>query len=158
MAAVYIDDIIVTGSDELEICKLKVHLDAVFSIKNLGKLSYFLGMEIGYMDTGITMSQKKFTKELLKEAGVQEDKTAVTPLPVNLKLQATEGELYDDPSKYRCLVGKLNFLTHTRPDLSYTVQHLSQLLQEPRMPHFRALHHTLKYINGTIGQGILLRN
>ncbi|XP_021753580.1 uncharacterized protein LOC110718951 [Chenopodium quinoa] len=157
IVAVYVDDIIVTGSDELEICRLKSHLDAVFSIKNLGKLSYFLGMEIGYMDAATSMSQKKFTNELLKEANIHEDRTAVTPPPVYIKLQATEGDLYGDPSRYICLVGKLNFLTHTRPNLSYAVQHLSQFLQEPRMPHFRALQHTLRYVNGTIGQGILLK-
>uniref|UniRef100_A0A803MYU8 Reverse transcriptase Ty1/copia-type domain-containing protein n=1 Tax=Chenopodium quinoa TaxID=63459 RepID=A0A803MYU8_CHEQI len=123
IAAVYVDDIVVTGSAELEICRLKEQLDSVFSIKDLGSLSYFLGMEIGYMDAGISMSQKKFTRELLKDAGIQDDRAVVTPLPLNLK-----------------------------PDLSFTVQHLSQFLQEPRMPHFRALQH-----NGTNGQGILLR-
>lgn len=81
----------------------------------------------------------------------------VTPLPINLKLSAQDSEDYEDPSKYRCLVGKLNFLTHTRPDLAYTVQHLSQFLQAPKVTHFKALNHVLRYTSSTDGQGILLK-
>ena len=61
------------------------------------------------------------------------------------------------PTHYRTLVGKLNFLTHTKPDLSFTAQTLSQFMQAPRIPDLQALHHTLRYIQGTIGQGILLK-
>lgn len=70
-------------------------------------------------------------------------------------MQATEGKLCTDPSLYRCLVGKLNFLTHTRTDLAYIVQHLSQFMQNPRVPHFDALMHTLKYVGYIAGQGII---
>ena len=131
-------------------------MDKVFNIKDLGKLSFFLGIEIGYLQSGISMSQRKFTMELLQESGIENFKPTVTPLPINLKLSADEGELYHDPSHYRCMVGKLNFLTHTRPDLSFTVQHLSQFLQNPRIPHYKALVHTLNYLAGTAGQGIVL--
>lgn len=136
IAAVYVDDIILTGNNTTEIQDLKDHLHHTFSIKDLGQLSFFLEIEIAYMDHGITMSQGKFTREVLEDAG---------------------GGVYSDHVKYRCLVGKLNFLTHTRPDLSYTVQHLSQFLQCPRVPHFQALMHTLHYLASTAGQGILLQ-
>lgn len=84
-------------------------------------------------------------------------KSVVTPLPLNLKLRADEGNIFHDPSLYRCLVEKLNFLTHTRPDLAFTVQHLSQFLQQPRKPHYKALVHVLRYVASTVGQGIKLR-
>lgn len=154
IAAVYVDDIILTGDNSQGINKLKYHLHQKFNIKDLGRLNYFLGIEIGYIDTGIIMTQKKFTKELLSDAGLSQFKLVVTFLPLNLKLQSDEGALCDDPSLYRCFVGKLNFLTHT---LAYTVQHLSQFLQTPRVPHFEALMHTLKYVGSTVGQGIILK-
>lgn len=84
-------------------------------------------------------------------------KSVVTPLPLNLKLQADDGEIFYDAVLYRCLVGKLNFLTHTRPDLAYTVQHLSQFLKLPRRPHFDALMHVLRYVTTIAGQGIILK-
>lgn len=64
--------------------------------------------------------------------------------------------MFDNPTFYRSLVGKLNFLTHTRPDLSYSVQALSQHMQRPTLAHFDALKHTLGYVSATVGQGILL--
>lgn len=76
----------------------------------------------------VLLTQKKFTLELIKEAEIINGKATVTPLPLHLKFKADDGELYSYPSKYRYLVGKLNFLTHIRPDMSYTVQRLSRFL------------------------------
>ena len=152
----YVDDIILTSIDIDSITQLKSHLHSSFSIKDLGKMHYFLGIEIGYSPSGICMTQKKFTSDILQCSKVPNTKPSVTPLPLNLKLQAHEGALYSDPEYYRMMVGKLNFLTHTRPDLAFTVQHLSQFLHSPKEPHVQALHHTLRYIHGTVGQGILL--
>lgn len=102
------------------------------------------------------MTQKKFSKELLLTSGLDLTKLAKTPMPSNLKLIADSGEYYSDPALYRSLVGKLNFLTHTRPDLSYDVRTLSQYMHQPRIQHFEALTHVLRYLAGTVGQGILL--
>ncbi|KAL8103387.1 hypothetical protein AgCh_027816 [Apium graveolens] len=85
-------------------------------------------------------------------------KPAITPLPLNLKLSAADGDLVSNPEEYRSIVGKLNFLTNTRPDISCTVQLLSQFMQSPRTSHFTALHHTLRYLSATAGQGIKLQN
>ena len=88
------------------------------------------------------------------------DKTtrqSLTPLPIHLKLSAFEGKLLDDPTPYKSIVGKLNFLTNTRPDLTYVVQTLSQYMQKPREPHWKALQHTLSYVDNTCGQGIYLK-
>ncbi|XP_074336065.1 uncharacterized protein LOC141673233 [Apium graveolens] len=156
VVVVYVD-IILTGSDSSAISELKLHLDQAFHIKDLGRLSYFLGIEVGYLPNGISLTQKKFTNELLQSSGITTFKKVVTHLLVNLKLAANEGEIFPGVTLYRCLVGKLNFLTNTRPNLAYTVQHLSQFLQQPRKPHYQALLHTLHYMSSTAGQGILLK-
>ena len=156
IATVYVDDILLAGTNIRVIDELKKHLDTIFSIKDLGELSYFLGMEVTKTKQGIILSQKKFTKELLENCGFDLHTVAATPLPINLKLYSEEGHLCTDAEHYRSILGKLNFLTNTRPDLSFAVQSLSQFMQAPRQPHLRALHHVLRYIYGTVGQGILL--
>lgn len=155
--AVYVDDIIITGSNTFEINKLKKHLHDIFTIKDLGQLHYFLGIEVSYVKDALVLTQHKFTKELLKASGVSLFKSVVTPLPLNMKLSSLDGDLLVDPTLYRSLVGKLHFLTNTRPDLSYTVQSLSQFMQAPRTSHWKALMHTLNYVYTTCGQGIVLK-
>lgn len=159
IAVVYVDDIILTGGDTTEIDHLKSHLDSIFSINDLGKLHFFLGLEVGYHADGIVLTQAKFTKELLDECGIKEFRKVYTPLLVNLKLSVDGGgsSLYADPILYRTLVGKLNYLSHTRPDLSFSVQTLSQFMHSPRDQHFEALTHVLSYVKAIAGQGILLQ-
>ena len=113
-------------------------------------------MEISRLENGIVMTQKKFTKELLLDCNMDVTKAAKTPLPANMKLMIDKGELYADPEHYRKIVGKLNFLSHTRPDLSFSVQTLSQFMHQPRMHHVQALNHVLRYVSHTMGQGIIL--
>ena len=150
--AVYVDDILITGSDTSEVNFVKSQLDALFGIKDLGSLHYFLGLELAYLKDGIFLSQKKFTYELLQLSGISDQSIVATPLPLNCKVLVDEGIPISDPSIYRTLIGKLNFLIHTRPDLSFTVQTLSQFMQCPRDTHFHALQHTLKYVKNTVGQ------
>ena len=153
---VYVDDIIVTGDDEAEILALKQHLDQVFKIKDLGLVHYFLGIEILQVDEGLLLTQRKFAKELLHEFDCHDTSAVFCPLDITCKLTADEGDFFDNPSLYRKGVGKLNFLTHTRPDLAFAVQHLSQFMQASRVPHYNALLHVLRYIRGQPDLGVLL--
>ncbi|XP_021736549.1 uncharacterized protein LOC110703102 [Chenopodium quinoa] len=130
---VYVDDIIITGTNDAEILELKQHLNSIFSIKDLGKLHYFLGIEVLHLAHGIVLTQRKFSKELLLQSGLDVSKVAKTPLPQKLSLTADTWDFCSDPFLYRQLVGKLNFLTHTRPDLAFAVQTLSQFMQQPRV-------------------------
>lgn len=104
LVSVYVDDIIITGNDPLSITSLKIYLHDTFSIKDLGKLHYFLGIEINYLPLDIFLSQNNFTQDLLKASGVSFFKLAVTPLPPNLKHSAHEGTPYTDPEFNRKMV------------------------------------------------------
>ena len=158
LAAIYVDNIILTGNDIQSIQHLISHLHRTFSIKDLGPLSFFLGLEVTYLPYGISLTQRKFTSELLRDSAISTFKTVATPLPITLKLQQSDhSPPFSDPTYNRSLMGKLNFLTHTRPDLSYTVQTLSQYMQNLTTADFDALKHTLNYVVSTSGQGILLR-
>ena len=135
--AVYVDDILVTRSDEAEICALKVFLDTTFKIKDLGFVNYFLGLEVLQSSKGLILTQRKFTMELLKEFDCADYTGVVTPFDCNVKLQVDVGDLCSDPTRYIKLVSNLNFIIHTEPDIAFSMQHLSQFMQTPRVPHFR---------------------
>ncbi|XP_019255062.1 PREDICTED: uncharacterized protein LOC109233640 [Nicotiana attenuata] len=154
--AVYVDDVILTGTNLEEIKALKTHLHNQFKIKDLGKLHYFLGLEMLYKDDGVLISQRKFITDLLKEYDCMGYSVVSSPLDSSTKLKAEEGPLMSDPSYYRKLVGKLNFLTNTRLDIAYSVQHLSQFMQTPREPHLKAAIHVLKYLKKDPTLGIFL--
>ena len=113
IVAVYVDDILMKGSNQADIQLLKHHLHAAFGIKDLGLLHYFLGFEISHHNQGITITQRKFTQDLLKQSGLLHAKPVATPLPLNCKMTSTEGVPLEDPSEYRTYVGKLNFLSNT---------------------------------------------
>ena len=151
---VYVDDIVITGSDEDVIGKLK-HLSPHFQTKDLGHLKYFLGIEVAQSSTGIVISQRKYALDILEEIGMSDCRHVETPMDPNIKLLPEQGEPLSDPRRYRRLVGKLNYLTITRPDISFAVSVVSQFLQDPRVTHWDAAMRIVRYIKKTPGQGLL---
>ncbi|XP_022158094.1 uncharacterized protein LOC111024663 [Momordica charantia] len=118
---VYIDDIVLTGDDEVELVTLKKRLANEFQIKDLGILKYFLGMEFARSKKGIFVNQRKYILDLIGETGLLGCKVAETPIEPNLKLQNTkEGEVKDE-ERYQSLVGRLIYLSHKRPDITFVV-------------------------------------
>jgi len=119
--AVYVDDIVLTGSDHHDISQVKQHICQYFQTKDLGKLRYFLGIEVAQSSTGIVISQRKYALDILEEIGLMNSKSVDTSMDPSVKLLPNQGEPLSDPEKYKRLVGKLNYLTITRPDISLAV-------------------------------------
>ena len=143
-----------TGNSSSEIQSVKTSLDKQFTIKDLGLAKYFLDIELCKTDDGMHLNQRKYILDLLKDAGLTAAKPSLSPLPQNLKLSLEKGEPIDDPESYRRLVGMLLYLSMTRPDISYGVQHLSQFVSAPKQPHMQAALHLLRYLKGTISKGL----
>lgn len=154
---VYVDDIIITGSSSLEIEKFKQQLSQRFHMKDLGVLKYFLGIEVAHGTDGLFLSQRKYVLDIVSEAGLLGARPASTPMEQNHHLATINGAVFDDPEKYRRLVGRLIYLTITRPELCYSVHILAQFMGDPRVEHWDAALRVLRYLKGCPGQGILLR-
>jgi hypothetical protein len=130
-ALVYVDDIILTGNNLEQIKELKKFLGERFKLKDLGNLKYFLGIEVARSKNGIYISQRKYTLEILNDTRFLGSKPSKFPMEQNLSLNESDGDLIPDPSSYRCLVGRLIYLTITRPDLTYARHVLSQFMDKP---------------------------
>lgn len=125
----------IIGDAHEEIEKVKKFLHSEFHIKNLGLLHYFLGMEVLREPQGIIVSQKKYTSDLLQEFEVSHLPSVSSPLDPTVKLTSTTLEPLADPTSYRHIIRKLNYLTHTRPDFCHVVLILSQFMQKPSIHH-----------------------
>ncbi|CAM8956775.1 unnamed protein product [Rhodiola kirilowii] len=140
---VYVDDVLLTGTSDLLIHEVKSFIHQKFQIKDLGHLKYFLGLEVARSSAGIFLNQRKYAVELLEEHGLTDCKPSKTPMEVKHKLGLSTEPALADPLPYRRLVGKLIYLTITRPDLAYPVHILSQFMQSPSEDHLGAAHRLL---------------
>ncbi|XP_050914708.1 uncharacterized mitochondrial protein AtMg00810-like [Lathyrus oleraceus] len=121
---------------------------------DLGKLKYFLGLEIARSNQGIYLNQRKYTLEFLEESGLLATKPSTTPFYCSLMLHDSESPPHEDETAYRRLVGKLLYLTTTRPDIAFIVQHLSRFISKPLQVHHSAAIRVLKYLKGALAKGL----
>jgi histone deacetylase 1/2 len=156
---VYVDDIVLAGSSSSAIERLVATLSRSFPIKDLGRLEYFLGIEATYSSEGLILSQHKYALDLLHRANMEQCQPVTTPMSVSAKLTKDQGDLLssEDAFKNRSLVGGLQYLTLTRPDLSFAVNKVCQYLSQPTTTHYEAVKRILRYIRGTVSTGLRFR-
>ncbi|XP_060170331.1 uncharacterized mitochondrial protein AtMg00810-like [Lycium barbarum] len=123
-------------------------------MKDLGTLSYFLVIAVTPITNGLFLSQRKYAQDILENAGMSQCKSCPTPVDTKGKLSSKSDTPFDDPTTYRRLCGALQYLTFTRPDISYVVQQVCLFMHAPMTEHMEALKWILRYIQGTIDFGM----
>ncbi|KAL9233204.1 hypothetical protein vseg_008229 [Gypsophila vaccaria] len=154
---IYVDDMIVVSNVKEECNKFKRFLDKSFGIKDLGRLQYFLGIEVAHNKDGIFLNQRKYAVEIIEETGMRGSRTAFTPIQPRHNLALAKGYVLKDVMKYRRRIGRLVYLTITRPDLVYAVHILSQFFNEPRKEHWEGVLRVVRYIKRNPSKGISLK-
>ena len=157
LVLVYVDDILITDEDPTMVSKLITDLDSQFSLKTLGPVSYFLGIEACRTLRGLILNQKKYLQDLLAKTNMFSAKECPSPMCTSKKLFVNDGMLFEHSTVYRSTIGALQYLTLTRPDIAFTVNKLSQFLQAPTMSHWAACKRLLRYLKGTQNIGIHFR-
>nr|GEY05871.1 putative ribonuclease H-like domain-containing protein [Tanacetum cinerariifolium] len=151
---IYVDDMVITGNDVEDIKGLKEGLFTEFEMKDLGNLKYFLGIKVLRSPKGIFIFQKKYILDLLVEIGMINCKPADTPMMVNQKLFMEKKAKLADRNRYQRLVGKLIYLSHTRPDITYAVGVVTRFMHQPQVAHINA---ALRIVR-CAGHGVLFRS
>lgn len=150
------DDIIVASSTQRATEALLQNLKEAFALKDLRDLHYFLGIEASKVRDGILLTQEKYASDILRRVGMIDCKPVAAPLSVSEKLSAHEGSPLgpDNATNYRSVVGALQYLTLTRPDISFAVNKVCQFLHAPTTVHWTAVKRILRYIKLTVKLGL----
>lgn len=146
----YVDDIVLTASVSSLLDSIITALSSEFSMTDLGRLHHFLGISVTYNSMGLFLHQQNYAADLLQRANMTECKPCLTPVDTKPKLSAVDSPRMSNPSLYRSLAGALQYITFTRPDISYAVHQVCLHMDDPRDSHYNALKRILRYLKGTI--------
>ncbi|XP_019227336.1 PREDICTED: uncharacterized protein LOC109208658 [Nicotiana attenuata] len=164
---IYVDDLLITGNSTQFINETKEVLHQQFKVKDLGDLKYFLGIEVLRSKSGILLNQRKYCLQLIFDLGLGGAKLVLTPIDLNQNFTSAEfdrhtgvgnDEVLSDANEYQRLVGRVIYLTITRPDIVFIVQTLSQFMQEPKSSHWDATVRVVIYLKHEPRMGIFLGN
>lgn len=151
---VYVDDIVITSSHTSTTYKLISELGVAFPVKDLGRLSFFLGLELEYLPTGVLLSQRKYIKDLLSRSQMLHAKPVTLPITASLKLSTLDSPTFDDPHQYRSIVDALQYLSLTRPNISFSMNKVCQFIHNSKQPHWTAVKRILTYLKNTINHSL----
>ena len=155
IVGVYVDDLIITGRSGIN--KFKAEMKKMFSMSDLGLLSYYLGLEVQQTEVGIRIGQAAYAAKLVERSGLSDCNVCAVPMESRLKLSKESESPLVDAMEYRSLVGGLRYLMNTRPDITYAVNYVSRFLEKPKEDHRAAVKHLLRYVAGTLDLGVFYR-
>ncbi|KAK8936156.1 hypothetical protein KSP39_PZI014125 [Platanthera zijinensis] len=154
LVQIYVDDIIF-GSTKNNLCKKFAKLmQGKFEMSSMGELKFFLGLQVRQTDDGLSISQSKFTKELIKKYGMESSSTMRTPMGTSMPICKDEAGKPVDESLYRGIVGSLLYLTASRPDIMYATCVCARYQACPKESHYTAVKRILRYLKGTPNLGL----
>ncbi|PRQ33949.1 putative RNA-directed DNA polymerase [Rosa chinensis] len=157
IVSLYVDDLIYTGNDDAMMREFKDSMMKEFDMSDLGKMRYFLGLEVQQLQDGIFISQKKYAMDVLRRFGMEKSNAVLNPIVPGFKISKDESGIEVDGTFYKQLVGSLMYLTSTRPDLMYAVSLIARYMSQPTELHLMAAKRVLRYVKGTVGFGILYK-
>jgi hypothetical protein len=153
IVGVYMDDLVITGSDEEDMNEFKEEMKRMFAMSDLGLLSYYLGIEVVQRGDAITLCQSAYVAKILAAAGMAGCNATHTPMECKLKLEKASPGGATDATLYRSIVGSFRYLCNTRPNITFTVGMVRRFLEAPAAPHWAAVKQILRYIAGTANYG-----
>lgn len=153
IVGVYVDDLVITGGNSIELKQFKEEIKRTFQMSDLGLLHYYLGLEVSQTEAGITISQGGYALKILKMAGLENCNASATPMENRLKLSKLSSDPQVDATEYRRIVGALRYLVNSRPDLAYAVGYVSRFMEKPTTEHLLAVKRILRYVAGTVHLG-----
>jgi hypothetical protein len=154
----YVDDMILSASSQELLQHIVRTLQSAFAVKDMGPVSYFLGIDVQRNREGFLLSQSSYALDVLDRAGMSNCKPVATPAETSSKASSSDGVPLSktDASWYRSMAGALQYLTLTRPDIAYAVQQASLHMHAPTVAHSALLKRILRYIKGTSSLGLQL--
>ena len=156
---VWVDDLIIAGSNIDCVDEVKSYLTKRFCMKDFGVLKEFLGIEFEFTNEGVKLSQEKYTRKILEKFKMMESHPKTLPCDQSIiKIHDANSEIFDDNRLYRSMIGSMVYLAScTRPDISYVITKLSEKLEKPTKAHFNACKFLMKYLRGTISKGLFYK-
>ena len=157
IVCLYVDDLIFTGNDESMFKEFKQSMMVEFDMTDLGKMSYFLGIEVLQKTDGILISQRKYVQEVLERFNMEQCNPVHNPVVSGFKLVKDEDGVRIDSTLYKQMVGSLMYLTTTRPDLMFIVSLISRYMERPTKIHLQTAKKVLRYLKGTLNFGMFYK-
>lgn len=151
----YVDDLLVTGTNVAFIERFKEHMSSTFEMSNLGKLNYYLGIEVDQGQGYIELKQSGYARKILERAGMLQCNSTKYPMDPKDQINKDEHGTPVDSTRFKSMVGGLRYLVHTRPDIAYAVGVVSRFMERPTEMHLNAVKRILRYIKGTLGYGLV---
>ncbi|KAL8116648.1 hypothetical protein AgCh_022990 [Apium graveolens] len=155
IVAVYIDDLLITNTSTSIIERFKKEMSTHFDMSDLGKLAYYLGIEVQQSGGLIKLKQTAYAKKMLEKASLNDCNPTKYPMDPKLLITKDEGGVAVNSTEFKSLVGGLRYLVHTRPDLAYAVGIVSRFMERPTQMHLNAVKRILRYVKGTLNYGLV---